>query len=398
VSSQQLTSTAEATQPYGLLSVLGGPTGLGTQGLRLGGRADPGPSPPSKTRGSKPILSPDGSITFTVHDLATDSEFVVSMHCPLLSGRHPRSDALLEGHRRWAQSFDLFADEDDYARFCATRFDFLVSAQCHRLSLDAALVVSHLMTWFFVYDDAQEREHARQPGGSKTTRRAVQRHLDVLDGDDPRDDDSPTLIAFADFLRRARELGGGGDDPWYRRMVHNLRLYAHGTLGEGILDPASGANTALHWQVRQMTVAVQPGCDLAACAQSIRPACVAHDFFVARMEQLTTNYNLWVNDLLGLNRDQRYGLRNTVLIMRNEFGLPLEQVTRMAAHHSDQELRAFMNFERELPRLLGDAWHPEAASLAAYAEVLKNCMRGLVDWTAASDRYQADEDLSLAGA
>jgi hypothetical protein len=121
------------------------------------------------------------------------------------------------------------------------------------------------------------------------------------------------------------------------------------------------------------------------------------DVFVRRMEQLNINYNVWINDLLGLNRDQRDGLHNTILILRNEFGLSLEQATRMSAHHSDQELRAFLNIERELPRLLGETWRSEAANIAAYGEVLKGCMRGLVDWTASSHRYLAAKDMSLRG-
>jgi hypothetical protein len=351
---------------------------------------------PSPGDAGPPILYPDGTVTFTVHDFQTGTNFVASFHCPLYSGRHARPAELLDGHRAWARAFDLFADDDDYARFCAARFDDLVSAQRHMLSLEAALVVSHLMTWFFVYDDVQERQDARNLGGSTVTHRAVRRHLEVLDGDSPRARDSPTLFAFADLLRQARQLDAS-DDEWYRRTVEHLREYLYGTLGEGSLDPPTGANTALHWQVRQLTAGVPPGCVLTAGALRIVPSFGTGDVFVRRMEQLNINYNVWINDLLGLNRDQRDGLHNTILILRNEFGLSLEQATRMSAHHSDQELRAFLNIERELPRLLGETWRSEAANIAAYGEVLKGCMRGLVDWTASSHRYLAAKDMSLRG-
>lgn len=389
--------TREALTDLGF--VLGGPTGLGTGSTRLG-RPVPSVRPaPAEEHPPRPVAHPDGSVTFTVHDLETDEEFVASISCPLYSARHPQSDELLRGHREWARGFDLFASDEYYARFCGARFDHLVSSQCHRLSLDAALVASHLQTWYFVYDDAQEEQHEHHPeGGSEESRIALGRHLDVLDGDMPHDADSRTLLAFADMLRQARKHVGGNRNPWYIRMVDHLRQYLYGTFAEGILDPPAGTNAALHWQARQTAVGLLPPNDFAAGAHHLNASHVNGNVFVQRMELLTLNHGVWVNDLLGLNRDQRYGLHNTIVILRNDFGLSLKQATRLAAHHCDQELCAYLTYERELPRLLGEAWPTVSATVGAYSEVLKNWARGLVDWSADSDRYHTGQDMSLAGA
>lgn len=346
---------------------------------------------PTPAEPHPPIIHPDGTVVFEVHDYQTGDDFVAAMHCPLRSARHPCEGELQQEHRRWAREQELFA-EADYERFCAARFDLLVSAQCHMLSLDAAIVVSHLMTWVFAFDDAQEGRHAMGSAGIEANRRVARRHLDILDGDVPRADDPRLVFAFVEMLARVRALGDGSRDPWYERFAEHLRMYLTGTVGEGILSASVRVNTALQWQVRWLTIGVLPAVDVAASAQRLPPAFVTRDWWVQRMDRLCVNYNIWVNELLGLDRDQRCGLTNTVLILRDEYRLSLEQATHRAAHHSDQELRALLEIERRLPDLVGEAWPDEAAGVKAYGEILKGCMRGLVDWTATSARYRGAGD------
>jgi uncharacterized protein with NAD-binding domain and iron-sulfur cluster len=402
--------------------VLGGPTGLGTAAADLGrlpaspDRTSPPLRAPAKERPPRdapgtgaersieastppakphpPMIYSDGTVVFEVHDYQTGHDFVAAMHCPLRSGRHPREPELQQEHRRWAREQDLFA-EADYERFCAVRFDVLVSAQCHMLSLEAAVVVSHLMTWVFAFDDAQEDRHALGVAGIEANRRAARRHLDVLDGDRPRTADSRLVFAFVDMLDQVCALGDGRGDPWYARFAEHLRMYFTGSVGEGILAPSVRLNTALQWQVRWLTIGVLPGIDVAASAQRLPPAFVTRDWWVQRMDRLCVNYNIWVNELLGLDRDQRCGLGNTVLILRDEYRLSLEEATRRAAHHSDQELRALLEIERRLPELVGEAWPAAAAGMSAYGEILKGCMRGLLDWTATSARYRGGGKATL---
>ena len=325
--------------------VLRGPTGLGTAGLGTAagrlhlGHADEGdarsaPADPQPGDHRRPQLLPDGTVVIDVHDYVTCENFTVTVHCPLYSGRHPREPELTRGHREWARGHDLFADGDDYERFCAARFDLLASAQRHRLSLQGALAVSHIMTWFFVFDDAEERHHATDPGSSEQWR-AVRRHLDILAGDAPQAGDSKTLHAFADLLDLASELGDGRPDPWYQRLVVHLKGYLQGTWGEGLMAVPADFNTALHWQVRQLTGGVLPGCDLAASSQRLPAQFVTHDAIIDLLDQLCVNHNTWINDLLGLNRDQRHGLDNTIIVLRNEHAMPLEQ----AARHGGAALR-----------------------------------------------------------
>ncbi len=349
------------------------------------------PTPPAEPHA--PMIHPDGTVVFEVHDYQTGHDFVAAMHCPLRSGRHPREAELQQEHRRWAREQELFAAAD-YARFCAARFDVLVSAQCHMLPLYGAIVVSHFMTWVFAFDDAQEGRHALGSAGTETNRRAARRHLEILDGDHPRADDPRLVFAFVDMLDQVCSLGDGRCDPWYERFADHLRMYLTGTVGEGILAPSVRLNTALQWQVRWLTIGVLPAIKVAASAQRLPPAFLTRDWWVQRMDRLCVNYNIWVNELLGLDRDQRCGLGNTVLILRDEYRLSLEEATRRTAHHSDQELRALLEIERRLPELVGEAWPSVAADMSAYGDILKGCMRGLVDWTATSARYRGSDDAS----
>jgi hypothetical protein len=135
-------------------------------------------------------------------------------------------------------------------------------------------------------------------------------------------------FAFADLLEQASALGSGNDDPWHRRLVRHVRDYVVGTWCEGILAAPAGFNAALHWQVRGLTVGVRPGCDLSASALRVPPEFVISNAFIARLDQLCINHQTWINDLLGLNRDQRSRGANTLLVLRDEQGLPLKRPSR----------------------------------------------------------------------
>jgi hypothetical protein len=342
-----------------------------------------------------PVALPDGTVTFEVHDDSSGVLFRDSIHCPLPSGRHPQALELRQAHRAWVRNHDLLADDADDERFCAARFDLLVSAECHRISLEAALVVSQLMSWFFVFDDGQERRHAADPAGTESSRRATRRHLDVLAGDTPRSSDSKLLFAFADFLNNARALGDGEIDPWYRRLQVHLKDYIVATHGEGILTVPAAHNSALHSQIRMPGSGILPGCDIAASAQRLPHDVIARDVFVQRLDALCVNCLIWINDLFGLARDARYGGANTILVLRNEHALSLKEATRVVAHRFNQEMRAFLEIERALPRLAGKDWPTVAASATEYCEILKNCIRGFLDWSVVSDRYLRRADMAI---
>jgi hypothetical protein len=62
----------------------------------------------------------------------------------------------------------------------------------------------------------------------------------------------------------------------------------------------------------------------------------------------------------------------------------------------DAELEAFFMMDRQLPVLIGEDYRKRQEVYEGYVTVLKNWMRGLLDWSARTERYlRVDMDMAL---
>jgi hypothetical protein len=340
----------------------------------------------------------DGRAIFRYTDPQTRSPFEVEIRCPLTSKLHSEHPAILEQHRQWARSFSIPAGEESYQRYCDTRLDLLASYQCHDLPLNAAVLHSHFMSWFFVFDDIMDIDHGLDEKVRPLVAELIHRHLDILDGFVPDAGDPHCIQAFYDFLKKARELSKGNYGGWYDRLVHHLREYVFGANWESMIGPTTEANTntPMYLQVRHMAVGVAPCLDLMAIGAGIPGDVLTGNFFIQRLERLAINYSIWINDLAGLNRDLRGRLGNIVFTLQQDHSLSLYEATVMLARMCNAELDAFLTVEQQLPVLIGENYGTHKDVYDGYARVLKNWMRGLLDWSARTSRYQRlDEDMAL---
>jgi|GEM_PF-6673938 len=321
----------------------------------------------------------------------------VEIRCPLKAGLHRGHEEIMAQHRAWARRRGLLPSSEIYDRYCETRFDLLSAYQYYELPLESAVTAAHLMTWFFVFDDVMDIDLAAEQDIRSYRKRLCERHLDLLAGARASENDPPVILAFEDLLQRVRRLCAGDLHPWWERIAHHLREYVMGTHWESLIGPSTGVNnTALYLQVRHMTVGVAPCLDLLAVAKQIPPDPIFADLFLRRMERLTINYSIWINDLAGLCRDVRQGLGNAVFTLSQDHSLSIAESVRKMARQCNGELDAFLQLEGLLAELLGDEFAGHQAGYTSYADVLKRWMRGLVEWSARSARYRRfDVDMAL---
>jgi len=340
----------------------------------------------------------DGRVVFRYDDLPQVAPFEVEIFCPLTSRMHVDHETILEQHRAWARTFDLLSSSESYQRFCDTRFDLLVAYQLYDLPVESAVIASHLMAWFFVFDDVMDIDHGGEPGIREYRTKLCKRHLDILDGAETNDDDPPCLLAFSDYLQKVKTLGHERYSFWYDRMRHHLQEYVLGACWESHIGPttASNTNTPLYLQIRQMSVGVAPCHDLMAIIMQVPPEPFHMSFFINRLERLAINYSIWINDLAGLGRDVKRGLGNVIFTIEKDHSLSRADAAKMVGRMCDEELKAFLEVERQLPMLLGEAYEKDRKVYETYVDLLKRWMRGLVDWSARTARYQRlDVDMAL---
>ena len=340
----------------------------------------------------------NGDVVFRYIHPDDRSAFEVEIRCPLTSRLHERHAEILERHRAWARRFQIPPSEESFQRYCDTRFDLLAAYQYAGQPLDAAVVHSHLMTWFFVFDDIMDMDHGQDEELKTFRTELCKRHLEILGGAAAGDGDTRCIRAFSDFLAQVKALSGPEFTFWYERMLRHLKEYVLGAYWESVIGPTTdaNANTALYLQVRHMAVGVAPCIDLMALGAGIPTSPFADNDYILRMERMAINYSIWVNDLAGLNRDLRRGLGNVIFTLQRDHALSLVDATRMVGRMCDAELIAFLQMEKQLPLLLGREFERNRAEYEAYIAVMKRWMRGLLDWSARSDRYQRlDVDMAL---
>ncbi len=342
------------------------------------------------------VLS-DGRVIFRYRDLR-NNPFEVEIHCPLTSVLHKQHEEIMSRHREWAQRFHIPPGDQSFQRYCDTRLDLLPSYQLYDLPLEIAVLHGHLMTWFFVFDDVMDIDHGLEDDVRAFTAQLCRRHVEILNGAVPGEGDTRCIHAFYDFLEQARALNCEKHAYWYARMKHHLCEYVQGAFWESLIGPTTDANTntALYLQIRHMAVGVAPCLDLMAIAKGVPGNSIADNFFIQRLERLAINYSIWVNDLAGLGRDMKRGLGNVIFTLQKDHALSLPEATKMVARLCDDELQAFLQVEKQLPMLLREEYAMGKESYDAYADVLKRWMRGLLDWSSRSDRYQRlDVDMAL---
>lgn len=340
----------------------------------------------------------DGRVIFRYIDPQTRSPFEAEIRSPFPSRLHEQHSEIMDQHRHWARRFNIPPSEDTYLRYCDTRLDLLSSYQCSDLPLEAAIIHSHLMSWFFVFDDIMDIDHGLDENLRPLVYELFKRHLDILAGDAPRAKDSHCVHAFHDFLAKVRELCSGGFQIWYDRMVCHLREYVYGANWESMIGPTTEANTntPMYLQVRHMAVGVSPCLDLMAAGAGIPGELLTGNFFIRRLERMAVNYSIWINDLAGLNRDLRRRLGNIVFTLQHDHALSLQEATRMLARMCNGELEAFLMVEQQLPVLLGEDYDKHRRACDGYVNVMKRWMRGLLDWSVRTERYlRVDADMAL---
>jgi len=347
---------------------------------------------------NKHSLYDDGRVVFRYDDLPQVAPFEVEISCPLTSRMHADQETILEQHRVWARAFGLLSSSESYQRFCDTRFDLLIAYQLYDLPVESVVVASHLMAWFFVFDDVMDIDHGSEPGIREYRTKLCRRHLDVLGGAGAKEDDPCCIRAFSDYLQQVKTLSNDPSSFWYKRMKHHLQEYVLGACWESHIGPtnASNTNTPLYLQIRHMSVGVAPCHDLMAIIMQVPPEPFQKNFFINRLERLAINYSIWINDLAGLERDIQRGLGNVIFTLEKDHSLSRADAARMVGRMCDEELKAFLEVERQLPMLLGEAYERDREAYEAYIDLLKRWMRGLVDWSARSARYQRlDVDMAL---
>ncbi|WP_086824753.1 hypothetical protein [Allokutzneria sp. NRRL B-24872] len=305
--------------------------------------------------------------------------------------------AELERHiLAWADDYDLLDDAQARAKLAGTRLGELVARSYPLIEPERLRAVAGWFTWAFVIDDCFDGDSL---AGSDHDAVAG-RMLLVLTPDASRAPATTRLDALLSEVWHG--LAADRSPAWRMRfslhMTHFLAAFKYESLNRG-----TGHTPELrgYAQLRRSSGGITPSLDLLEAATGREVPALLHE-----TDQLRAMYNhaadvvVWVNDIVSLRKELVAGeTTNGVLVLARERGGGLQDavdaVYRRVAWHVEEFHRA----EAELAAI-SDDWlglgAAERAALADFTHGLRAWMRGNLDWSRGTHRYQVPDGVRLS--
>lgn len=298
---------------------------------------------------------------------------------------HPEVDAVQERTIEWAYRFMLIVDDETSTLLRRVRFVELAAGSCSRAPARDLALLNDWITWLFFHDDwfcdGVGSSVARDP-----TRLAAlhKRLLEILAGARPDSDEGPLSHALSDLrYRLARRMGGG----WLPRFTRGVRAYFQSNLWEIQTRNAGRApSIPAYLKMRAYSGAVHTAFDfLDVTAGGMIPAELREHAVLQQLALMANNCICWVNDIFSYPKEIQEGhATNLVLLLQRERGLAVDDAVARAVELHNEELRAFLELERELPRFS----HKLSPAALAYVEGMRAWMFGNLAWSRETARYQ----------
>ena len=234
--------------------------------------------------------------------------------------------------------------------------------------------------WAFLHDD---RCDATELGRHlERLERLTDRFLNLFSGTSSTRSDEPLGRALANLCS---ELLAAGGPVWLGQFSSALAEHFSSLLWEA-RNRATGETPTLsrYLEMRPVTAGLLLD-DLFSFVDGVDPVAVRHERAqVSALGRLANEAVCWANDLLSLDKELRQGdVHNLVLVLQNSYSLSLAAAIEQAEYRHAQALARYLGTEtRVLTDLGGPAW------LGIYLRLLRARMRGIYDWSLASDRYR----------
>ncbi|WP_028934660.1 terpene synthase family protein [Pseudonocardia spinosispora] len=293
----------------------------------------------------------------------------------------------------WAVRYELLDDERAREKLARTRLGELVARSYPTIIPSRVEAVAGWFTWAFVIDDCYEAWTGRYD-------EAAARTMGVLTRQPARDRSDTRLEAqlAAVWHRLAADMSTEWRLRFAQHMGHFLAAFKYEAVNRrtGRVPELLG-----YTQLRRASGGITPSLDLLQVATGREVPALLHEF-----EQVHTMFNrtadvvVWVNDIMSLRKELAAGeTTNGVLVLAEERGIGLQEaideVYELVARQIDQFEQAWAELEFVMHR-----WHglePGAVeAMRTFAGGMRSWMRGNLDWSGLSDRYQVTDGVLLA--
>ncbi|SIN09298.1 terpene synthase family protein [Micromonospora cremea] len=302
---------------------------------------------------------------------------------PFPAGRHEATDRVAGESVEWARAFGLIDSSHRVHRLQRADAAGLAGRACPDGSADGLRLLTDLISWLFVMDDACDEDGL----GADPARLApaIGTLLDVLDRcGDPAvvpPAAGPLGDALHDLCRRTRLH----DRPaLLLRFVSQIREYLLALLWEAAnRERRRVPEVADYVQLRRHIGGARPCLTLTELASGEPPEAGRHaDPALAALDLLAVDLVCWCNDLFSYGKESRADpdAHNLVTVIAQEIDADEPGALRAAADRFNQGLAAYLSAEDALLASGDDRLRPALAAR-------RNWIRATYDWSLVAARY-----------
>ncbi|MFD9144430.1 terpene synthase family protein [[Kitasatospora] papulosa] len=308
------------------------------------------------------------------------------IYCPFPQRSNPHVSHTREHLDAWTRRTGLVHRESARRRFQQADFGAFVGMVHPTANSEHLDLVADWFVWLFLVDDQLDDGHlGRSPD---RVRDVVERMRAVVEGRAPApapDEETPAaLVALADLWERTVPQAAA---HWRTRFTWHLMTYLTtattweaGNRADGIVP-----SETVYIAKRRHTGAIHVCMDLIEIVAGIgAPESIHNDARFITALEASCNVVCWANDVYSYEKEQVLGeIHNLVHLVRHHRGYGERQALEHVCEEIAAETERFLGAEREL---LGR--HPELEDLLVpYLDGMRSWMRGNLDWSRQTPRY-----------
>jgi hypothetical protein len=304
---------------------------------------------------------------------------------------NPAAERSRQHTLRWLRRFGMVSGDSSAAEYDTLRLERLMAYFYPDVPAADLDLAADFNAWFFVFDDQFDGELGRRPDAVARVVESVVRAMDE-NGRAPRAGDATPLTAgFRDIWDRAT---AGTPVAWRRRFRAHWRAYLRAYGWEARNRTGTSLPPLGDFLLgRRDSIGVQPCLDFhERCGGYALPHALHSGRALAEMRRITADVVIFVNDIVSVDKELAVGdVNNSVLMLRHGLGCGLDEAVRRIALTSNSRVEQFLRIAAGLPAMLAvhDVPPPERKQVLHYVDGMRNVMRGTLEWSLETTRYDA---------
>lgn len=317
---------------------------------------------------------------------------IPELHCPFPHRVNPHAEQARRHLSQWVGTVGLIQRESARRRFEHADFGWFASMVYPTADEERIALMADWFAWLFLVDDQlDDGDFGRDP------RRAGQVFAEmraVLESPDhgaaaARRPDLPTAVSsLADLWRRTAT---GMTEAWRRRFVRHLEeclaaaaVWEAGNRTRGIVPEEEE-----YIENRRHTGAIYVCMDLIDVVERLDvPAELYQSEEFRAALDAACNVVCWTNDIYSLEKERSLGeVHNLVYVVQHHRELDQERALAHVCAATSEETRRYLALEERLLHR-----YPEhSALLTPYLAGMRTWIRGNLDWSSRTKRYQSPD-------